>query len=101
MTLQNRAKWASKFVYILADAPLKQPNRNRVHPGCCFEQNMERLLTIGNHLSKPMEVGLKHTRAFSEHDDDVVIVSALRTPICKSKRGSLKVRTVLQVTFYR
>ena len=27
-----------------------------------------------------------------DHDDDVVIVSALRTPICKSTRGGFKVR---------
>ena len=28
---------------------------------------------------------------FRDSDDDVVIVSALRTPICKARRGGLKV----------
>ena len=31
------------------------------------------------------------TAHFPESDDDVVIVSALRTPICKAKRGLFKV----------
>src|SRR6218665_1149611 len=34
---------------------------------------------------------------FMENDDDVVIVSALRTPICKSKRGGFKVRNAYSV----
>ena len=29
---------------------------------------------------------------YAEKDDDIVIVTALRTPICKAKRGGFKVR---------
>lgn len=34
----------------------------------------------------------KVTKLFPDSDDDVVVVSALRTPICKGKRGLFKVK---------
>ena len=48
---------------------------------------------IFNHLLGNKSVNANQTsgRAPKENDDDVVVVSALRTPICKSRRGNLKV----------
>ncbi|XP_064613842.1 3-ketoacyl-CoA thiolase A, peroxisomal-like [Liolophura sinensis] len=53
---------------------------------------MERLQTLLGHLSTSSgqgEVRCCETAA-SEREDDVVIVAALRTPICKAKRGNLR-----------
>lgn len=55
---------------------------------------MERTRTIFNHLSggtsqvQPQTVS--SASPLRDSDDDVVIVSALRTPICKSRRGQFK-----------
>ena len=52
---------------------------------------MDRLGAISGHL---INANLPKTCLTGGHrasDDDVVIVTALRTPICKSKRGNLKV----------
>ena len=54
---------------------------------------------ILGHLNAPKEesrLEFQNTDAavggkFRDSDDDVVIVSALRTPICKARRGGLKV----------
>ena len=58
---------------------------------------MDRAKTVFNHLDnhkKPQKLQFVETSARSaESADDVVICSALRTPICKARRGGLKVRT--------
>lgn len=56
---------------------------------------MERLTIMFNHLSSNNDVTLHQTAnsslpRFKDSPDDVVIVSALRTPIGKAKRGSFK-----------
>ena len=56
---------------------------------------MERTRTIFNHLTGANSQIEAQTVAsaspLTDTDDDVVIVSALRTPICKSRRGQFKV----------
>ena len=59
---------------------------------------MERLTTIFHHLS-PSEhaVGVREVAALPNYQrkgDDIVVVSALRTPITRAKRGSFKVSCV-------
>ena len=55
---------------------------------------------------RPANIAMASTAAgrpqftFPDSDDDVVIVSALRTPICKSKRGGLKVHESLQIMIF-
>ena len=56
---------------------------------------MDRLNVISNQLTHTNSIKVEKTKAFKEDENDVVIVSALRTPICKSKRGNLKVHTQL------
>ncbi|ELU09588.1 hypothetical protein CAPTEDRAFT_229355 [Capitella teleta] len=57
---------------------------------------MDRIKTVAGHLSAPgSSLQAQPTDAairgkFEDSDDDVVIVSALRTPICRAKRGGLK-----------
>lgn len=55
---------------------------------------MERVKRIENHL-KGSKLNLKTNFCsapnFASSDEDVVIVAAKRTPICKAKRGSFKV----------
>ena len=57
---------------------------------------MDRAKIFFGHLGHPEAVYSVQQCASSagkhqDSDDDVVIVSALRTPICKSRRGGLKV----------
>ena len=57
---------------------------------------MDRAKIFFGHLAHPEAVYTAQQCASStgkhqDSDDDIVIVSALRTPICKSKRGGLKV----------
>ena len=59
---------------------------------------MERTKVILGHLSAgPLkQVELRQTSAgmscsFRDRDEDIVVVSAKRTPLCKAKRGQFKV----------
>ncbi len=62
---------------------------------------MDRAKVIFGHLKKrnnfeDTELMTQSTASGSKHrdsEDDIVIVSAVRTPICKSRRGGLKVCT--------
>ena len=60
---------------------------------------MERLKTVFNHLNaSDHSVGLADVAAvptFQRKADDIVVVSALRTPITKGKRGAFKVGLLL------
>ena len=64
---------------------------------------MERTKTIFRHLNAPKpDPNVVSSSMFENNGDDVVIVSALRTPICKSRRGGLKdtlVDDMLQTVF--
>lgn len=57
-------------------------------------QRVERIVGHLSPSSKPAELttGLASKAGSAASDDDVVIVSALRTPIGRGKRGNLKVR---------
>src|SRR5689334_7612353 len=57
-------------------------------------QRVERIVGHLSPSSKPAELttGLASKAGSAATDDDVVIVSALRTPIGRGKRGNLKVR---------
>lgn len=60
-------------------------------------QRVERIVGHLSPSSKPAELttGLASKAGSAASDDDVVIVSALRTPIGRGKRGNLKVRVCL------
>lgn len=60
-----------------------------------MESSQRRLRTVLSHLNEQPQaqsVSVQHTKASlpDKSDNDVVIVSAVRTPIGKSKRGNLK-----------
>ena len=61
---------------------------------------MERLTTIFQHLNAAERaVGLREVATLPTYQrkaDDIVVVSALRTPITRAKRGSFKVSLVSQ-----
>ena len=51
---------------------------------------MDRTKVIFGHLTGAPHVNPTSASMFNNGPDDVVIVSALRTPICKARRGGLK-----------
>ena len=79
-------------------AVLNSPTNSKVwHATHTQIVTMQRIATIARHLGsnsqslRPEAQPTAATRS-TENDDDVVIVSALRTPVCKAARGQLKVR---------
>ena len=68
---------------------------------------MERAKRIFGHLNsssanQELELNPTSSTFYENGDDDIVIVSALRTPICKARRGGLKdtpVDDMLQAVF--
>ena len=75
---------------------LDKKKKNVPNYNITYIAKMERLTVMFNHLSSNNDVTLHQTAnsslpRFKDSPDDVVIVSALRTPIGKAKRGSFKV----------
>ena len=67
---------------------------------------MERISVMFNHLSSNNDVVFNQTASgtiprFKDTPEDIVIVSALRTPIGKAKRGSFKVNILFSCIFER
>lgn len=46
---------------------------------------MERVKQIATHLSNPAVASLSHKKS-----DDIVITMAIRSPLCKAKKGGFK-----------